>query len=112
MTAPALIGASAACERLTHWAPAPGRDAIVRSLKFRNFAEAFGFMAEIAMAAEKADHHPEWCNVYSRVDILLATHEAGGVTQRDLDLALAIDEAAQKRLGRLSRRGGRRLSSP
>jgi 4a-hydroxytetrahydrobiopterin dehydratase len=97
MTAPALIGAKAACERLPAWSPAEGRDGIVRSLKFRDFAEAFGFMAEIAILAEKADHHPEWFNVYNRVDILLATHESKGVTQRDLDLAEAIDNAASKR---------------
>jgi len=99
MTAPALIGAAAACERLSDWRPADGRDAIVRSLKFRNFSEAFGFMAEIALVAEKMDHHPEWSNVYNRVEILLATHESGGVTERDLKLAEAIDKAATKRLG-------------
>jgi 4a-hydroxytetrahydrobiopterin dehydratase len=98
MTAPALIGANPACERLPAWRPAEGRDAIVRSLKFRNFAEAFGFMAEIALVAEKMDHHPEWSNVYNRVEILLATHESGGVTERDIKLAEAIDKAAAKRL--------------
>ena len=99
MTAPALIGAGPACERLPDWRPADGRDAIVRSLKFKNFAEAFGFMAEIALVAEKMDHHPEWSNVYNRVDILLATHESGGVTERDLKLAEAVDKAAARRLG-------------
>jgi 4a-hydroxytetrahydrobiopterin dehydratase len=99
MTAPALIGAGPACESLPQWRPADGRDAIVRSLKFRNFAEAFGFMAEIALVAEKMDHHPEWSNVYNRVEILLATHESGGVTERDVKLAGAIDKAAAKRLG-------------
>ncbi|MGZ3275457.1 MAG: 4a-hydroxytetrahydrobiopterin dehydratase [Caulobacteraceae bacterium] len=98
MTAPALIGAEAACQRLPEWRPAAGRDAIVRSLKFRSFAEAFGFMAEIALVAEKMDHHPEWSNVYNRVEILLATHESGGVTERDIRLAEAIDKAAAKRL--------------
>jgi 4a-hydroxytetrahydrobiopterin dehydratase len=97
MPKPERIGAEAACARLPGWAPAEGRDAIVRSLKFKDFAEAFGFMAEIALLAEKADHHPEWSNVYNRVDVLLATHEADGVTQRDLDLAQAIDAAATKR---------------
>ena len=99
MTAPALIGAASACEGLPDWRPADGRDAIVRSLRFRNFAEAFGFMAEIALVAEKMDHHPEWSNVYNRVDILLATHESGGVTERDVKLAAAIDQAAGRRLG-------------
>ncbi len=96
MTAPALIGAGPACERLPEWRPAEGRDAIVRSLKFRNFAEAFGFMAETALVAEKMDHHPEWSNVYSRVDILLATHDADGVTMKDVALARAIDAAAAR----------------
>ncbi len=99
MAAPSLIGAGPACEGLPEWRPAEGRDAIVRSLKFRNFAEAFGFMAEIALVAEKMDHHPEWSNVYNRVDILLATHESGGVTERDIKLAEAIDKAAARRLG-------------
>ncbi len=98
MTAPAVIGAKAACERLADWRPAGGRDAIQRSLKFRTFAEAFGFMAEIALVAEKMDHHPEWSNVYNRVEVLLATHESNGVTERDLKLAEAIDKAAAKRL--------------
>jgi 4a-hydroxytetrahydrobiopterin dehydratase len=98
MTAPPLIGARPSCVSLTEWRPAEGRDAIARSLKFRNFAEAFGFMAEIALVAEKMDHHPEWSNVYNRVDILLATHESGGVTERDVKLAQVIDKAAAKRL--------------
>lgn len=98
MTAPAVIGAKAACERLAQWRPAEGRDAILRSLRFKTFAEAFGFMAEIALVAEKMDHHPEWSNVYNRVEVLLATHESGGVTERDLTLAEAIDRAAAKRL--------------
>jgi 4a-hydroxytetrahydrobiopterin dehydratase len=89
-----LIGAGEACERLTEWRLAEGRDAIVRSLKFRNFAEAFGFMAEIALVAEKMDHHPEWSNVYSKVEVVLATHESNGVTERDLTLARLMDEAA------------------
>ena len=98
MTAPALIGAGPACQGLREWRPAEGRDAILRSLKFKSFAEAFGFMAEIALVAEKMDHHPEWSNVYNRVEILLATHESGGVTERDVRLAEAIDKAAGKRL--------------
>lgn len=97
MSAPALIGAKAACQRLADWRPAEGRDAILRSLTFRTFAEAFGFMAEIAVVAEKMDHHPEWSNVYNKVEVLLATHESGGVTERDLKLAEAIDRAAARR---------------
>jgi 4a-hydroxytetrahydrobiopterin dehydratase len=97
MARPERIGAKKALEILPLWSEAAGRDAITRSLKFATFAEAFGFMAEIAVLAEKADHHPEWFNVYNRVDILLATHESDGVTQRDIDLAQAIDKAAAKR---------------
>ena len=97
MSKPPLIGAETALGTLTDWSPAEGRDAIVRRFRFKDFAEAFGFMAEVALLAEKADHHPEWSNVYDRVDILLATHESGGVTERDLSLARAIDAAAAKR---------------
>ncbi len=95
-TSPERIGAAAALERLPLWRAAEGRDAIVRSLKFPDFAHAFGFMAQIALAAEKADHHPEWSNVYNRVEVLLATHEADGVTGRDVALAKAVDAAAEQ----------------
>jgi 4a-hydroxytetrahydrobiopterin dehydratase len=64
---------------------------IRRTLRFADFAEAFGFMARVAIVAEKADHHPEWFNVYNRVEILLTTHDAGGLSQRDIDLARNID---------------------
>lgn len=64
---------------------------IRRTLSFTDFAEAFAFMTRVAILAEKADHHPEWSNVYSRVEILLTTHDAGGLSQRDIDLAKAID---------------------
>ena len=96
MTAPAVIGAEAAARRLPLWSPAEDRDAILRKLKFKTFAEAFGFMAQVALVAERMDHHPEWFNVYNRVEILLATHESGGVTERDVKLAEAIDAAALK----------------
>ncbi len=66
-------------------------DAIARHYKFADFTHAFAFMARIALLAEKADHHPEWSNVYNRVDIRLTTHDAGGLTARDVDLARAID---------------------
>ena len=98
MTRPQRIGAKKALEALPLWAEAAGRDAIARSLRFATFAEAFGFMAEIALVAERMDHHPEWSNVYNRVDILLATHDAGGVTELDVSLAGAIDKAAAKRI--------------
>jgi 4a-hydroxytetrahydrobiopterin dehydratase len=93
MAKPAKIGAEAALKLLPEWRAAADRDAIVRALRFGDFAEAFGFMARIALVAEKMDHHPEWSNVYNRVEILLTTHEADGVTQRDVDLAKAIDAA-------------------
>jgi 4a-hydroxytetrahydrobiopterin dehydratase len=95
MAKPVRIGARAALQDLPLWAAAEGRDAIVRRLAFADFAAAFGFMARIALVAEKMDHHPEWSNVYRRVDILLATHEADGVTERDVALAKAIDAAAE-----------------
>jgi 4a-hydroxytetrahydrobiopterin dehydratase len=97
MTTAPVIGAEAACMRLPPWTLAPGRDAIQRRLKFASFTEAFGFMAEIALVAEKMDHHPEWTNIYDRVEITLSSHDAGGVTERDVKLAEAIDRAAAKR---------------
>lgn len=76
---------------LGEWRHDEKRDAIRRTLKFRDFAEAFAFMTQVALIAEKADHHPEWTNVWNRVDILLTTHDAGGLSARDLGLARAID---------------------
>jgi 4a-hydroxytetrahydrobiopterin dehydratase len=76
---------------LPEWAPAEGRDAIRRAFRFRDFSEAWGFMARVALLAEAQDHHPEWSNVYNRVEILLTTHDAGGLSERDLRLARAID---------------------
>lgn len=70
------------------------REAIARSLTFADFNAAFGFMTRVALLADKVDHHPEWSNVYNRVNVLLTTHDAGGVTQRDIDMAGFIDEAA------------------
>lgn len=67
---------------------------IRRAFKFADFNAAFGFMTRVALAAEKADHHPEWSNVYNRVEITLTTHDAGGLTVKDFDLAAAIDKAA------------------
>jgi 4a-hydroxytetrahydrobiopterin dehydratase len=80
-----------ALKELAHWEYDSGAQGIRRTLTFTDFAEAFGFMARVAIVAEKADHHPEWFNVYNRVEILLTTHDAGGLSQRDLDLAKAID---------------------
>ncbi|WP_353230371.1 4a-hydroxytetrahydrobiopterin dehydratase [Novosphingobium sp.] len=76
---------------LPHWALSEDSLAITRTLKFADFAEAFGFMARVAIMAEKADHHPEWFNVYNRVEIRLTTHDAGGLSQRDVALATVID---------------------
>jgi 4a-hydroxytetrahydrobiopterin dehydratase len=77
---------------LKEWQPAEGRDAIRRAFKFKNFSEAWGFMNRVALLAETQDHHPEWSNVYSRVEILLTTHDCDGLSQRDLKLARAIDK--------------------
>lgn len=76
---------------LPAWKHAENRDAITRSFRFKDFSEAFGFMSRVALLAEKADHHPEWSNVWNRVDILLTTHDAGGLSMRDIELAKAID---------------------
>jgi 4a-hydroxytetrahydrobiopterin dehydratase len=76
---------------LTGWSVDPLRDAIVKSFTFQNFGEAFAFMTRVALEAEKADHHPEWSNVWNRVDILLSTHSAGGLTDKDLALARRIE---------------------
>lgn len=65
--------------------------AISRAFRFVDFAEAFAFMTRVAILAEKADHHPEWANVYNRVDVTLTTHDAGGLSQRDIAMARAID---------------------
>ncbi len=78
------------------WVIAPDGLSISRSFNFANFSEAFGFMARVALAAEKADHHPDWFNVYSLVEIKLTTHDAGGLTVRDFDLAAAINRAASQ----------------
>jgi len=80
-----------ALDGLPDWDFDEGRDAITRSFAFADFVEAFGFMARVALLAEKADHHPEWRNVWNRVEILLTTHDAGGLSHRDIELAEAID---------------------
>ncbi|MEJ5978702.1 4a-hydroxytetrahydrobiopterin dehydratase [Novosphingobium sp. PS1R-30] len=81
----------AALAELTGWALRDDGLAIVRTFKFADFAEAFGFMTRAAIEAEKADHHPEWFNVYNRVEITLTTHDAGGLSVRDVSLARLID---------------------
>ena len=76
------------------WTHEPKRDAIIREFRFDDFSEAFAFMTRVAMLAEVMDHHPEWSNVYNRVEVLLTTHDAGGVTDRDITLARFIDSIA------------------
>ena len=95
MSRPAKIGAAAALAGLPGWSAAEGRDAITKTFKFADFTAAFGWMTRVALAAEKLDHHPEWFNVYSRVEVLLATHDAGGVTELDVTLAKIMDAAAK-----------------
>lgn len=85
---------NAALSRLPGWANAKAKDAIEKRFVFADFVEAFAFMTRVALVAERMDHHPEWANVYKTVDILLTTHDAGGVTLRDITLALEIEKAA------------------
>lgn len=82
---------AAALDQLGEWDYDEARDAITRQFMFADFVEAFGFMTRVAILAEKADHHPEWSNVYNRVEVLLTTHDAGGLSTRDVALAKAID---------------------
>ena len=80
-----------ALKRLPDWQLAKDREAITRKFQFVDFDAAFSFMARTALLAAKMDHHPEWFNVYNRVEVTLATHDANGVTQKDIDLAMAMD---------------------
>jgi len=88
------IGAEAAVARLDGWRTVEDRDAIAKQFRFRDFNAAFGFMTRVALYAERHDHHPEWFNVYNRVDVVLATHDSGGVTDKDVALAHFMDQAA------------------
>ncbi|WP_417514270.1 4a-hydroxytetrahydrobiopterin dehydratase [Minwuia sp.] len=83
-----------AMAELSGWQAVDGRDAIEKSFEFKDFNEAFGFMARVALKAEKMDHHPEWFNVYKTVDVTLSTHDAGGVTELDVKLAKFMDKTA------------------
>ena len=95
MTRPTKIGAAEALKQLPAWlALEGGRDAIQRTFRFADFNAAFAFMTRVALTAEKLDHHPEWFNVYNRVEVTLATHDADGVTALDVKLATFMDEAA------------------
>jgi 4a-hydroxytetrahydrobiopterin dehydratase len=80
---------------LPGWTVVQGRDAIGKTFVFKDFNEAFGFMARVALVAEKMDHHPEWRNVYKTVEVVLATHDAGGVTALDIELATAMNAIAK-----------------
>jgi 4a-hydroxytetrahydrobiopterin dehydratase len=83
-----------ALKELPGWTEMEGREAIARTFTFKNFNEAFGFMTRAALVAEKRDHHPEWRNVYKTVEVVLATHDAGGVTSLDIELAKAMNAIA------------------
>ncbi len=80
-----------ALAQLPNWKELPGRDAIARTFTFANFNQAFGFMARVALVAEKMDHHPEWSNVYRTVEVTLSTHDAGGLTEKDIALANTME---------------------
>jgi 4a-hydroxytetrahydrobiopterin dehydratase len=87
---------SAALAKLASWQEVSGRDAIAKTFVFADFNEAFGFMTRAALIAEKMDHHPEWSNVYKTVVVTLTTHDAGGITARDIALAEAMNRIAAK----------------
>lgn len=84
-----------ALAELDGWTQVEGRDAIQKSFQFKSFNQAFGFMSRVALAAEKMDHHPEWFNVYNRVDITLSSHDVGGTSARDIELAEKADRFAK-----------------
>ena len=84
----------AALAKLPGWSEVVGRDAITKKFVFKDFNAAFGFMTRAALVAEKLDHHPEWFNVYKTVEVTLSTHDTGGVTERDIKLAEAMDKIA------------------
>lgn len=96
MTDKALVGVerAKALHELHGWAEAKGRDAITKTYQFKSFSQAWGFMSRVALFAEKTDHHPEWTNVYGRVEVTLTTHSANGVTERDVALAKKMEALA------------------
>lgn len=87
------IGARAAIAELEGWSEVSGRDAIAKTYRFADFNAAFGFMTRVALKADKMDHHPEWSNVYNKVEVVLTTHDANGVTAKDVELAKFMDAA-------------------
>jgi 4a-hydroxytetrahydrobiopterin dehydratase len=90
---------AAALKELPEWTEVREREAVTRTFTFKDFNEAFGFMCRVALVAEKRDHHPEWRNVYKTVEVVLATHDAGGVTARDIELARVMDDIAAQLIG-------------
>lgn len=82
---------ASALRDLPQWRQVEGREAIARTFKFHDFNEAFAFMTRVALLAEKMDHHPEWFNVYNKVEVTLSTHDAGGITEKDVTMAKAMD---------------------
>ena len=86
-----------ALEQLSGWRAVDGRDALQKTFTFKDFSEAMGFMVRAGFLAEKLNHHPEWSNVYNRVEVVLTTHDAGGVTALDVKLAAAMDALAEMR---------------
>lgn len=86
-----------ALKELPTWQDAKGRDAITRKFEFKDFNQAFAFMTRVGLLAEKMDHHPEWTNVYNKVEVTLATHDAGGVTENDVKMAKAMESYASNR---------------
>ena len=91
---PEKIDPAAAAARLEGWSPAEGRAAITKTFRFSDFNAAFGWMCRVSLMAESQDHHPEWFNIYNRVDVVLATHDADGVTDKDITLARFMDTIA------------------
>jgi len=85
---------AAALKKLPKWKVVKDRDAIARKFQFKDFNEAFGFMTRVALLADKMDHHPEWFNVYNKLEVTLSTHDAGGVTDNDIKMAAAMEEWA------------------
>ena len=96
MTDKPLVGVerAKALHELHGWIEAKGRDAITKTYQFKSFSQAWGFMSRVALFAERSDHHPEWLNVYGRVEVTLATHTAGGVTAKDIELARKMEHYA------------------
>jgi 4a-hydroxytetrahydrobiopterin dehydratase len=94
MSRPAKIAAADALAQLPGWAAVPGKDALTKTFKFADFNAAFGFMTRVALKADQLDHHPEWFNVYNRVEVVLTTHDADGVSELDVTLAKFMDSIA------------------